>query len=61
MRKLLIPLLAAFALPTADNAEEFNEKKAINVYSYKKFSIYLGNEILDVDNHNCINNFSFYC
>ena len=28
MRRLLLPLLAAFALPTAVNAEEFNEIKA---------------------------------
>ena len=39
MRKLLIPLLAAIALPTAVNAEEFTEIKPKNIYSYKKSSL----------------------
>ena len=39
MKRLLIPLLAAIALPTAVNAEEFTEIKPKNIYSYKKSSL----------------------
>ena len=59
MPQLLIRLLAALALSTAVNTKEFTEKKPL-MYIVKKSSIYFGNEILDVDNHNCINNYSFY-
>ena len=39
MKRLLLPLLAAIALPTAVNAEEFTEIKPKNIYSYKKSSL----------------------
>ena len=39
MKRLLIPLLAALALPTAVNAGEFTEIKPKNIYSYKKSSL----------------------
>ena len=39
MKRLLLPLLAALALPTAVNAEEFTEIKPKNIYSYKKSSL----------------------
>ena len=39
MKRLLITLLAALALPTALNAEEFTEIKPKNIYSYKKSSL----------------------
>ena len=39
MRKLLIPLLAALALPTAVNPEELIELKPINQHSYLKSSL----------------------
>ena len=39
MRKLLIPLLAALALPTAVNPEELIELKPINPHSYLKSSL----------------------
>ena len=39
MKRLLLPLLAAIALPTAVNAEEFTEIKSKNIYSYKKSSL----------------------
>ena len=39
MRKLLIPLLAAFAFPTVINAEELIELKPINPHSYLKSSL----------------------
>ena len=39
MKRLLIPLLASIALPTAVNAEEFTEIKPKNIYSYKKSSL----------------------
>ena len=39
MKRLLLPLLAALALPTAVNAEEFIELKPINQHSYKKSSL----------------------
>ena len=39
MKRLLLPLLAALALPTAVNAEEFTEIKPQNIYSYKKSSM----------------------
>jgi len=40
MKRLLLPLLAAIALPTAVNAEVFTEIKPRNPYSYKKSSLY---------------------
>jgi len=39
MKRLLLPLLAALALPTAVNAEEFTELKPINPHSYKKSTL----------------------
>ena len=39
MKRLLLPLLAALALPTSVNAEEFTEIKPKNIYSYKKSSL----------------------
>ena len=39
MKQLLLALLAAIALPTAVNAEEFTEIKPKNIYSYKKSSL----------------------
>ena len=39
MKRLLLTLLAAIALPTAVNAEEFTEIKPKNIYSYKKSSL----------------------
>ena len=39
MKRLLLPLLAALALTTAVNAEEFTEIKPKNIYSYKKSSL----------------------
>ena len=39
MKRLLLPLLAVLALPTAVNAEEFTEIKPKNIYSYKKSSL----------------------
>ena len=39
MKRLLLPLLAALALPTAVSAEEFTEIKPENIYSYKKSSL----------------------
>ena len=39
MKRFLIHLLAAIALTTAVNAEEFTEIKPKNVYSYKKSSM----------------------
>ena len=39
MKRFLIPLLAALALPTAVNAEELIELKPINPYSYMKSSL----------------------
>ena len=39
MKRLILPLLAALALPTAVNAEEFTEIKPKNFYSYKKSSL----------------------
>ena len=39
MKRLLLPLLTAIALPTAVNAEEFTEIKPKNIYSYKKSSL----------------------
>ena len=39
MKRLLIPLLAAIALPTAVNAEELIELKPINLHSYLKSSL----------------------
>ena len=39
MKRLLLPLLAALALPTAVNTEEFTEIKPKNIYSYKKSSL----------------------
>ena len=39
MKRLLIPLLAAIALPTAVNAEELIELKPINPHSYLKSSL----------------------
>ena len=39
MRRLLLPLLAALALPNAVNAEELIELKPINPHSYKKSSL----------------------
>ena len=39
LKLLLLPLLAALALPTAVNAEEFTEIKPKNIYSYKKSSL----------------------
>ena len=36
MKRLLLPLLATLALPTAVNAEEFAELKPINPHSYIK-------------------------
>ena len=39
MKRLLLPLLAAIALPNAVNAEEFTEIKPKNIYSYKKSSL----------------------
>ena len=39
MNRLLLPLLAALALPTAVHAEEFTEIKPKNIYSYKKSSL----------------------
>ena len=39
MKRLLLPLLAALALPTAVNAEEFTVIKPKNIYSYKKSSL----------------------
>ena len=39
MKRLLLPLLAALALPNAVNAEEFTEIKPKNIYSYKKSSL----------------------
>ena len=40
MKRLLLPLLAALALPTTINAQEFAELKPINPHSYMKS--YLG-------------------
>ena len=39
MKRLLRPLLASLALPTAVNAEEFAELKPINPHSYMKSSL----------------------
>ena len=39
MKRLLLPLLAANALPTAVNAYEFAELKPINLHSYMKSSL----------------------
>ena len=39
MKRLLLPLLAALALPTAVNAEEYIELKPINPHSYLKASL----------------------
>ena len=39
MKRLLIPLLAALALPTAVSAEELIELKPINPHSYKKSTL----------------------
>ena len=39
MKRLLLPLLAALALPIAVNAEELIELKPINLHSYKKSSL----------------------
>ena len=39
MKRLLLPLLAALALPTVVNAEEFSEIKPKIIYSYKKSSL----------------------
>ncbi len=39
MKRLLLPLLAALALPTAVNAEELIELKPINPHSYLKSSL----------------------
>ena len=39
MKRLLLPLLAALALPPAVNAEEFTELNPINPYSYNKSSV----------------------
>ena len=39
MKRLLLPLLAALALPTAVSAGEFTEIKPKNFYSYKKSSL----------------------
>ena len=38
MKLLLLPILAALALPTAVNAEEFAELKPINPHSNMKSS-----------------------
>ncbi len=38
MKRLLLPLLAALALPTTINAQEFAELKPINPHSYIKSS-----------------------
>ena len=42
MKLLLLPILAALALPTAVNAEEFAELKPINPHSYMKSSLRRG-------------------
>ena len=39
MKRLLLPLLAALALPTAVNAEEFTEIKTEDMYGYQKSSL----------------------
>ena len=39
MKRLLLPLLAALALPSAVNAEEFIELKSINPHSSMKSSL----------------------
>ena len=39
MNLRLFALLAAIALPTAVNTEEFTEIKPKNIYSYKKSSL----------------------
>ena len=39
MKRLLLPLLAALALPTAVNSEEFTEIKPKYLYSYQKSSL----------------------
>ena len=39
MKRLLLPLLAALALPTAVNAEELIELKPINPHSYMKSTL----------------------
>ena len=39
MKRLLLPLLAALALPTSVNAEELIELKPINPHSYLKSSL----------------------
>ena len=39
MKRLLLPLLAALALPTAVNTEEFIELRPINPHSYLKSSL----------------------
>ena len=59
IKRLALPLLAALALPTAVNAEEFTEIKPKNIYSYKKSSLvkwenensegYISNKTNDLD------------